>query len=170
MKITMPGNIFYKQKRVGKNGKLFYVYKFRSMVQDAEEKTGHTLSWEGDLRVTNLGSFLRRSHLDELPQLLNVVKGDMYFVGPRPERSEFTSVYDLTIEGYTNRNNVKPGITGLAQIVCPYDATAEQKLKFDLMCIALRHSFILNGLIVYHTILKMVLLKTTSDLVRTRVH
>lgn len=160
--ITMPGKILFKQTRVGKDGKLFKVLKFRSMVENAEEATGHTLSWEGDPRITAFGNFLRKSHLDELPQLLNVLKGDMYFIGPRPERPEFTNIYDIEIPNYSKRHMVKPGITGLAQISCVYDATAEEKLKYDMMFVAQRNSVVLNTLIAFHTARKMLFMKATA--------
>ncbi|MEE2672023.1 MAG: sugar transferase [Bdellovibrionota bacterium] len=166
IKLCMPGEVFYRQVRVGRDGKLFDVIKFRSMVENAEEQTGHTLSWEGDPRVTKLGNFLRKSHLDELPQLINIVKGDMFFIGPRPERPEFTKIYDETIRGYADRHLVKPGITGLAQIACKYDATATQKLHFDMMYIALKDSIILNLLIAFHTAKKMVLLRSTTNILK----
>lgn len=166
IKRSMPGKVFYKQTRVGKDGKLFKVIKFRTMVEDAEKSTGHTLSWDGDPRITRLGSFLRKSHLDELPQLINVVLGDMYFIGPRPERPEFTQVYEETVRGYNDRHVVKPGITGLAQLACKYDATANQKLKFDLMYIAMKDSVILNMMIAIHTVKKMIFLKSTANLLR----
>lgn len=162
MMITMPGKIFFKQTRVGKDGKLFSVLKFRSMIENAEGETGHTLSWEGDPRVTQFGNFLRKSHFDELPQLINVLKGDMYFIGPRPERPEFTNKYDIEIPGYSKRHTVKPGITGLAQISCVYDATAEEKLQYDIMYIASRNSIILNTLIAFHTARKMLFMKATA--------
>jgi len=163
IKMMSPGKIFYRQVRVGLNGKLFNVYKFRSMVENAESSTGHTLSWDGDPRVTPFGNFLRKSHLDELPQLINVLIGDMYFIGPRPERPEFTQEYDQTIPDYSKRHEVKPGITGLAQIACVYNATAEDKLKFDLMYIAFRDSITLNFLIAWHTALKMIFMRTTAN-------
>jgi lipopolysaccharide/colanic/teichoic acid biosynthesis glycosyltransferase len=162
MKIVMPGKIFYGQTRVGKGGRLFKVLKFRSMIEDAEAQTGHTLSWDGDPRITSFGNFLRKSHLDELPQLINVLIGDMYFIGPRPERHEFTNLYDQQIPDYSKRHSVKPGITGLAQISCVYAATAEEKLKYDIMFIAQRNSVVLNTLIAFHTARKMVFMKATA--------
>lgn len=166
IKLTMPGKVFYKQVRVGRDGKLFEILKFRSMIENAETTTGHTLSWSGDPRVTPFGNFLRKSHLDELPQLINVLKGDMYFIGPRPERPEFTSIYDQEIADYSKRHEVKPGITGLAQICCLYDATAEQKLKYDLMYIAFRDSIALNLLIGFHTAKKMISMSTTAKVLK----
>lgn len=167
IKITMPGPIFYRQTRVGKNGRLFEVLKFRSMVNDAEKGTGHTLSWEGDPRITPFGNFLRKSHFDELPQLINVLKGDMLFIGPRPERPEFTVAFEKEIEGYGKRHSVKPGITGLAQIACGYNAPAKEKLEYDLSYIAYKDSIVLNLLIAYHTAKKMVFLRNTAGILAT---
>lgn len=164
IKITMPGPALFRQTRVGKNGKLFEVLKFRSMVADAEKSTGHTLSWEGDPRVTPFGQFLRKSHLDELPQLLNVLKGDMVFIGPRPERPEFTVTFEKEIPNYGKRHAVKPGITGLAQIACGYNAPAKEKLEYDLSYIAFKESVLLNLLIAYHTAKKMVFLRSTANI------
>ena len=165
IKAFMPGPLLYRQTRVGKNGNLFEVLKFRTMVVNAEESTGHTLSWEGDPRITPLGKLLRKSHLDELPQLINVLKGEMVFIGPRPERPEFTFVFEREIENYERRHDVEPGITGLAQIACGYDAPAKEKLKYDLMYINHRHSVILNLLIAYHTAKKMLLMRSTANVV-----
>ncbi len=165
IKISSRGDILFKQVRIGKDGKEFKILKFRTMVMDAEVNTGHVLSWSGDPRITKLGAFLRKSHLDELPQLLNVLRGDMAFIGPRPERPEFTNVYDKEITNYSDRHFVKPGITGLAQIALVYDATAEQKLKYDLMYIGFKESYLLNGLIALYTAKKMVFLKDKANLV-----
>ena len=158
VKVMSPGDAFYKQVRIGKNGREFEIYKFRSMVQNAELKTGAVLSSSDDSRVTPFGRFLRKSHIDELPQLLNVVKGDMSFIGPRPERPIFVNQFNKSIFDYSSRSSVKPGITGLAQISLPYDATASQKIIFDLMYINNRTSFFLNFLIITQTVKKMLLL------------
>lgn len=123
---------------------------------DAEKETGAVLSWEGDNRVTKVGNILRKTHLDELPQLINVVKGEMSFVGPRPERPEMTSEFNKEITNYKLRENVCPGITGLAQISLPYDATAAEKLEFDLLYIANKNSILLYTFIVITTIKKMI--------------
>ena len=164
-KVSSKGDILYKQVRIGKGGKPFNIYKFRSMVMDAEAKTGHTLSWSGDPRITKFGYFLRKSHLDELPQLFNVLLGDMSFVGPRPERPEFTSIYESEIENYVDRSYVRPGITGLAQIALMYDATAEEKLKYDLMYIGFKESWLLNSLIVFYTAKKMAFMQSNVEII-----
>lgn len=159
IKVFMPGNIFYLQTRVGKKGKNFSIYKFRTMVANAEAKTGPVLATKDDPRITRLGKFLRASHIDEFPQLINVILGDMAFVGPRPERPEFVAIFDQEIPKYTRRKEVKPGITGLAQICLPYDATADQKIKYDVFYIDHQDSIVFNLLICWFTFLKMVYFK-----------
>lgn len=156
IKLSMGGNIFYSQTRVGKNGEKFSIFKFRTMIENAEAKTGAILATKNDPRITRLGRILRASHLDELPQLFNVLSGDMSFVGPRPERPEFVEIYEREVAKYTRRREVKPGITGLAQICLPYDATASEKIQYDVYYIDQRHSILFNILISYYTAIKMV--------------
>lgn len=156
IKVFMGGSVFYKQVRVGKDGKDFEIIKFRSMVENAEASTGPVLATKDDPRITKLGKFLRASHLDELPQLINVLKGEMSFVGPRPERPEFVVQFEKEINLYSRRREVKPGITGLAQICVPYDATPAEKLQYDLYYIDNQESVVLNVIISYYTALKMV--------------
>lgn len=129
---TSPGGPFYSQERIGWKGKPFRLLKFRTMVQDAERDTGPVLTWEGDPRITKVGRFLRNARLDELPQLVNVLRGDMSFVGPRPERPFFVDRFSDSISDYRYRLQVKPGITGLAQIEGRYSTNPEDKLKYDL--------------------------------------
>jgi sugar transferase (PEP-CTERM system associated) len=129
------GPILYRQTRVGCSGKLFEIYKFRSMVPDAEQDGIAQWATEHDPRVTRAGSLMRKSRLDELPQLFNILKGDMSFVGPRPERPEFVEELTVIIPYYRERHRVKPGLTGWAQIRYPYGASQEdarQKLQYDL--------------------------------------
>jgi exopolysaccharide biosynthesis polyprenyl glycosylphosphotransferase len=132
IKLTSRGKVFYYQRRVGKNLKRFTIIKLRTMITDAEKKTGVTLSPHNDNRVTTFGKFLRATRIDELPQLVNVIKGDMSFVGPRPERAYFVRKFIKEIDSYSERFRVKPGLTGLAQIQGDYHTKPEIKLKYDL--------------------------------------
>ncbi|MDO6720363.1 TIGR03013 family PEP-CTERM/XrtA system glycosyltransferase [Psychrosphaera sp. 1_MG-2023] len=147
------GTIFYKQTRVGMDGNLFEIIKFRSMRQDAE-KDGAQWATKSDNRVTKIGAALRKYRIDELPQLFNVFKGEMDFVGPRPERPEFVKELIKEIPYYNHRHNVKPGLTGWAQLNYPYGSSVNdslEKLKFDLYYIK-RRSILLDLLILVRTI------------------
>ncbi|MCG7562501.1 MULTISPECIES: sugar transferase [Pseudoalteromonas] len=123
------GSAFYLQDRVGLNGKTFKLYKFRSMVANADKIGGYSTQ-VGDPRITKIGKFIRRTSIDELPQLLNVLKGDMSVVGPRPNVPQ--QVKEYTAEDWQLRNSVKPGITGLAQVMYRSSATMQQRLELDL--------------------------------------
>jgi lipopolysaccharide/colanic/teichoic acid biosynthesis glycosyltransferase len=162
IRLTSRGPVLYRQVRVGRDGKPFTLLKLRSMRLDAEKETGPILSWKSDPRVTTLGNFLRKSHLDELPQLWNVLRGDMALVGPRPERPYFVNQYRNEVPRYRDREQVKPGITGLAQVCCGYDATPEQKLEFDLLYIRHRHSIAIYVLIFYYTAKKVLFAAAAS--------
>ena len=135
IKIFDPGPVFYSQERVGRYEKPFKVYKFRTMRVDAEKLSGPMLAQENDPRITRLGAFLRAVRLDELPQIWNVLVGDMSIVGPRPERPFFVEQFKQEIPEYVYRMNVKPGITGLAQVYGKYNTTAYDKLIYDLVYI-----------------------------------
>jgi exopolysaccharide biosynthesis polyprenyl glycosylphosphotransferase len=135
IKLTSPGPVFYRQKRVGKNGSVFTCYKFRTMRTDAEADIGPSWAGDDDPRVTRVGRWLRRIRLDEIPQLWNVLRGDMGFIGPRPERPEFVEWLSHEIPYYHLRHIIRPGITGWAQVRYQYGASvaeAREKLKYDL--------------------------------------
>jgi len=160
VRLSSPGPVLYRQARVGKSGRHFDLLKFRTMRVDAEAASGPVwASGEGDTRITEVGRFLRRTRLDELPQLWNVVTGAMSFVGPRPERPHFVEKLRRVIPFYDERHGVRPGITGWAQVRFPYGSTledAEEKLEFDLYYV--KHmSFLLDVAILLETA-KVVLL------------
>jgi sugar transferase (PEP-CTERM system associated) len=159
VKLDSPGPALYRQKRVGKRGSTFFCYKFRTMRQDAEADTGATWAADDDPRITRTGKFLRASRLDEIPQLFCVLKGDMHFVGPRPERPEFVDWLTKEIPYYGVRHVVRPGITGWAQVQYKYGNTMEdarEKLQYDLFYIK-NASVGLDLLILFQTV-KIVLL------------
>ena len=134
IRLESPGPVFYKQERVGENDRLFTLCKFRSMQSDAEKGTP-IWAQSNDSRVTTVGRFIRLTRLDELPQLLNVLRGDMSFVGPRPERPYFVQQLTAQIPFYAERHAVKPGVTGWAQVRYRYGASVEdamEKLRYDL--------------------------------------
>jgi sugar transferase (PEP-CTERM system associated) len=134
IKLDSPGPVFYKQERVGKNGRTFTIIKFRSMRQDAE-KEGPTWAADDDDRTTRVGRFIRKVRIDELPQFINILRGEMSFVGPRPERPYFVEQLTQLIPFYSQRHLVEPGLTGWAQVMYPYGASVEdalQKLQYDL--------------------------------------
>ena len=138
VKLTSQGPVFYTQTRVGKDGKHFDIYKFRTMNVDAEKTTGPVWAAKNDNRLSPVGGFLRKFHLDEIPQFINVLIGDMSIIGPRPERPVFVEQFKKEIPDYEKRLYVKPGITGLAQIWHHYDETIEdvhKKIKYDMLYI-----------------------------------
>ena len=154
IKVTSRGPVFFRQRRVGYADKPFFIYKFRTMKNDAEKTTGAVWAQENDPRIAKGREILRKTRLDEIPQLFNVIKGDMSFVGPRPERQEFVEKLEKTIPYYTNRHCVKPGITGWAQVKYPYGASEEdalEKLRYDLFYIK-NYTPSLDFLIILETI------------------
>jgi sugar transferase (PEP-CTERM system associated) len=154
VKLGSPGPVLYRQQRVGRRGKIFYCYKFRTMRRDAEADTGATWATDNDPRITRVGKFLRSSRLDEIPQLWCVLKGDMHFVGPRPERPEFVEWLSKEIPYYGVRHVVRPGITGWAQVQYKYGNTladAREKLQYDLFYIK-NASIGLDMMIMFQTI------------------
>jgi len=161
IKLTSRGPIFYEQYRVSEDGKEFKVYKFRTMVQNAEKNTGPVLSNSNDSRVTKVGKFLRKTRLDEVPQLINVLKGDMSLIGPRPERPHFVNKFKKEIQDYEFRHHIKSGITGLAQINGFYSTDPEEKLRMDLIY-ANNNNIIFDLKIILNT-LKVILIGHKSE-------
>lgn len=152
IRILSPGGpILFTQQRVGLNGAVFNIFKFRTMTPDAEKNTGAVIAIKDDPRITAIGKFLRKTRLDELPQLWNIVLGDMTFVGPRPERPVFVEKYEKNIPGYKERARVRPGVTGLAQVNGNYESSPETKLKHDLAYIA-NQSVLLDVQLMFRTI------------------
>ncbi|CEK39376.1 MAG: exopolysaccharide biosynthesis polyprenyl glycosylphosphotransferase [Paraclostridium sordellii] len=139
VKMEDRGPIFYKQERLGKNLKVFYIYKIRSMRVDAEKIGGAQWAQKDDPRITKTGKFIRKTRIDEIPQLFNILKGDMSLIGPRPERPELTYKFEKEIPGFIKRLKVKPGLTGLAQVNGGYEITPNEKLKWDLIYIKNRN-------------------------------
>jgi lipopolysaccharide/colanic/teichoic acid biosynthesis glycosyltransferase len=161
IRLTSSGPAVYTQKRVGRGGRVFTLYKIRTMYHDCESLTGPRWCLPGDPRITPVGWWLRKLHLDELPQLINVIRGDMSLIGPRPERPEIVKQLRQSVPGYDRRHAVKPGITGFAQIHLPPDScirSVKNKLIYDVFYI--RHRSVRMELfILFATALKLVGLK-----------
>ena len=138
VKLDSPGPVFYTQERVGKGGRRFKVIKLRSMIRDAE-KNGAQWTEKDDPRVTRVGRFIRKTRIDELPQFINVLRGDMSIIGPRPERPEFVIEFNEHIPGFIERLCVRPGLTGWAQVNGGYEITPEERLALDLYYIENRN-------------------------------
>jgi lipopolysaccharide/colanic/teichoic acid biosynthesis glycosyltransferase len=154
--LTSRGSAIYAQRRVGLGGKVFTIFKIRTMYQDCEQLTGARWSVPGDPRVTPVGRFLRFCHLDELPQLLNILRGDMSLVGPRPERPELVGQLERALPRYRERLAVRPGLTGLAQVQLPPDADligVRRKLAYDI-CYIEKMNFWLDSRLILATALK----------------
>lgn len=163
IRLDSAGPIFFRQARVGRGGQVFQIVKLRSMIHHAERSTGPTWAADADPRITRVGRFLRKTRLDELPQLINVLRGEMSLIGPRPERPEFVAHLSERIPFYGTRHAVKPGITGWAQVRYPYGKSEEDaliKLQYDLFYIR-RRSLALDLLIILRTIGKMVSMQGT---------
>ena len=150
IKVEDNGPITYKQERLGKGGKKFYIYKLRSMRTDAE-KFGAQWAEKDDPRITKVGKFIRKTRIDEIPQLFNILKGDMSIIGPRPERPSFTMEFNEEIPGFIDRLAVKPGLTGWAQVNGGYEITPQEKLIEDIYYIKNR-SILLDFKILFKTV------------------
>ncbi|RHV63251.1 sugar transferase [Clostridium sp. OM02-18AC] len=161
IKLTDGGPVLYTQIRLTKDGRPFRIYKFRTMVQDAEKIGGAQLATDGDPRILPIGRLLRATRLDELPQVFNVIKGDMSLVGPRPERPELVKEIIKEIPEFPNRMKVKAGLTGYAQVYGKYNTTAYDKLKFDLMYIR-KYSILLDLKLIIMTP-KILLMKESTE-------
>lgn len=161
IKCTDRGPVFYKQERLTKDGRHFMIYKFRTMVVDAEKKSGPVLASERDPRILPIGRFLRATRMDELPQVLNILKGDMSVVGPRPERPELAAEIEKKIPEFSYRLKVKAGLTGYAQVYGKYNTTSYDKLKLDLMYIR-KYSVLLDLKLILMTP-KIMFLKESTE-------
>ena len=148
--IETKGNPLFTQERVGLNGEKFKIYKLRSMYNDAE-KDGHKWAEKKDSRITKVGAIIRKIRIDELPQLINIIKGEMAIIGPRPERPEFIEEFLKEIPDFNDRLAVKPGITGWAQVNGGYELSPKEKLKYDQYYIE-HENFKLDVLILFKTI------------------
>lgn len=151
VKLCDGGKILYTQERLTKNGRIFKVYKFRSMVEDAEKDGVARLAGENDGRITPVGKFIRRLRIDELPQIINIIKGDMSIVGPRPERPELAAENEKIMPEFSYRLKVQAGLTGYAQVLGKYNTTPYDKLRLDLMYIE-QYSFLLDLKLILMTI------------------
>lgn len=155
------GPVFYAQERLTRDGKVFKVLKFRSMIPNAEKVSGPTLAGEDDPRITKAGKIMRATRLDELPQILNILKGDMSIVGPRPERPFFTEQFKRQTPQYEQRLRVKAGLTGLAQVEGKYNTTFEDKLRYDLLYIS-NYSLFRDLMIILQTV-KILFVKDSTE-------
>jgi exopolysaccharide biosynthesis polyprenyl glycosylphosphotransferase len=159
--LDSPGPIFYSQERIGLRGKAFRIYKFRTMRPDAESEGQARWAADSDPRITRIGRFLRATHIDELPQLFNILRGDMSLIGPRPERAGFIRELEKSVPFYGYRLTVKPGLTGWAQVKYRYGRTGHDaliKLQYDLYYIK-KQSFMLDLFIILMTVIEVLSLR-----------
>lgn len=166
VKVCDGGKILYSQERLTKGGKVFKVYKFRSMVEDAEKDGVARLAGENDGRITPVGKFIRRVRIDELPQIINIIKGDMSIVGPRPERPELAAENEKIMPEFSYRLKVQAGLTGYAQVLGKYNTTPYDKLRLDLMYIE-QYSFLLDLKLILMTIKILFLPESTEGVKET---
>jgi exopolysaccharide biosynthesis polyprenyl glycosylphosphotransferase len=154
IKLDSPGGVFFRQERVGHNGKKFNLIKFRSMRSDAEKDGVPRWAAVNDSRITRIGNLIRKTRIDEIPQVLNVLRGEMSLIGPRPERPYFVSKLEEVIPYYRERHRVKPGISGWAQLNYPYGASTEdakEKFQYDLYYIK-NYSLFLDLIVLVQTV------------------
>ena len=168
IKVYDRGPVFYKQKRLTIGRREFYVYKFRSMVVNAENDGVARLAKQNDSRITPVGRLIRKIRLDELPQIFNVIKGDMSIVGPRPERPEIAAQYEKYIPEFKYRLKMKAGITGYAQVLGRYNTDPYDKLMWDLMYIA-GYSFLLDIRLIMMTIKVLFIPESTQGVGKKEV-
>ena len=161
IKLDGPGPVFFSQRRVGEQEKEFFIYKFRTMCLDAEKQSGPTLATVNDPRITRVGRFIRATRIDELPQLINVLIGNMSIVGPRPERAFFVEKLKKELPEYIHRSGVKPGITGMAQVYGKYNTTPYNKLIYDLIYI--QNCSIVTDLVLMLKTVRVLLSKSYSE-------
>ncbi|NYC93732.1 sugar transferase [Clostridium acetobutylicum] len=167
IKCTDGGSPFYFQERVTNGGKKFKLIKFRSMIVNAEKHSGPVLVTENDSRITKIGKIMRATRLDEIPQLFNILKGDMSIVGPRPERPFYVEKFEKEIPDYKYRTFVKAGLTGLAQVLGKYNTTPEDKIKYDIMYIK-NYSILLDIKLIIQTV-KIMFMKESTEAVKDDV-
>lgn len=167
IKITDGGNVFYCQERITENGMIFKLYKFRSMVTDAEQISGPVLAIDNDPRITEIGKFIRATRIDELPQIINILKGEMSVVGPRPERPYYVDKFSKEISDYKYRTLVKAGLTGLAQVLGKYNTVPEDKVRYDIMYIK-NYSIFLDIKLILQTI-KILFLRESTEGVKEEI-
>ncbi|AJA47775.1 UDP-N-acetylgalactosamine-undecaprenyl-phosphate N-acetylgalactosaminephosphotransferase [Clostridium pasteurianum DSM 525 = ATCC 6013] len=167
IKLSDGGNVFYKQERVTEGGRNFNVIKFRSMKMNAEKLSGPVLATDKDPRITSIGRIIRATRMDELPQLFNILVGDMSIVGPRPERPFYVDKFEKEIPDYKYRTVVKAGLTGLAQVLGKYNTTPEDKVRYDIMYIK-NYSILLDIKLIFQTI-KIIFLKESTEGVREEI-
>ncbi|WP_257675386.1 sugar transferase [Clostridium felsineum] len=167
IKCTDGGSPFYFQERVTDGGKKFKLVKFRSMIENAERNSGPVLVTENDSRITKIGKIMRATRLDEIPQLFNILKGDMSIVGPRPERPFYVEKFEREIPDYKYRTFVKAGLTGLAQVLGKYNTTPEDKIKYDIMYIK-NYSILLDIKLIIQTV-KIMFMKESTEAIKDDV-
>lgn len=166
IKLTSKGKVLFKQERIGQNGKVFNIYKFRTMIEGAEKTGSKNYSFDGDPRVTRIGKILRNTSIDELPQLLNIIKGEMSIIGPRPVLTYFPWKFEEYTNEQLQRFILKPGVTGLAQINGRKQVEWEKRIKFDIEYVK-HYSFALDIKIIIKTITQVLKMENNINTIET---